>query len=108
MEVVRPHGTFLIMIMILVIAVMLLEEVTDVSTPRTRGAVNNMLHTLLFGMLCIYRLIIFVLSFHCSPHYSCSSQVTILSIGTSYSAIMLSNQVLLRAPCHSLIHTLWQ
>jgi magnesium-transporting ATPase (P-type) len=98
MEVVRPHGTFLIMIMILVIAVMLQEEVTDVSTPRTRGAVNNILHTLLFGMLCIYRLIIFVLSFYCSPHYySCSSQVTILSIGTSYSAIMLSNQVLLRA-----------
>jgi hypothetical protein len=97
MEVVRPHDTFLIMIMILVNAVMLQEEVTDVSTPRTRGAVNNMLHSLLFGMLCIYRLFIFVLSFHCSPHYSCSSQVTILSIGTSYSAIMLSNQVLLRA-----------
>lgn len=50
MEVVRPNGTLLIMI--LVTAVMLQEEVTDVSAPRTTGEVNNKLHILLFTMLC--------------------------------------------------------
>lgn len=58
MEVVRLNSTFLIMIMILVTAVMLQEEV-----PRTRGAVSNKLHILLFGMLCIYRLINFCFIF---------------------------------------------
>lgn len=61
MEVVRPNGTLLIMI--LVSAVMLREEVTDVSATRTMGAVNNKLHILLFTMLCAYCLINFCFIF---------------------------------------------
>jgi len=60
-EVVRPNGTLLIMI--LVTAVVLQEEVTDVSAPRTTGEVNNKLHILLFTMLCAYRLINFCFIF---------------------------------------------
>jgi hypothetical protein len=77
MEVVRPNGTSLMMI--LVIAVMLQEEVTDVSTPRICGAVNNMLHILLFGMLCIYRLTNFCFIF--------SLQSTLHLLFTSYHPI---------------------
>lgn len=61
MEVVRPNGTLLIMI--LVTAVMLQEDVTDVSAPRTTGAVHNKLHILLFAMLCANPLINFCFIF---------------------------------------------